>query len=127
VKHLFKWGSTFKIGDGSLCRFWEDCWIQNVPLKILYSDLYNLARDPNCYVCDCWEDGVWGVEFKRCLSVQQYDRWLGLLNMLNDCSLIDNRADSVLWALDKKNQFTTKSMYRFLTDRGANSRVAVFI
>jgi hypothetical protein len=47
--------------------------------------------------------------------------------MLNDCSLIDNRADSVLWALDKKNQFTTKSMYRFLTDRGANSRVAGFI
>jgi hypothetical protein len=25
VKHLFKWGATFKIGDGKLCRFWQDC------------------------------------------------------------------------------------------------------
>jgi len=34
-------------------------------------------------------------EFKRCFSVHDYDRWLGLLNMLNDCALIDNRADCV--------------------------------
>jgi hypothetical protein len=37
---------------------------------------------------------------------------------LNDCALIDNEANCVQWALDRKKQFTTKSLYRFLTDRG---------
>ena len=112
------------MGDGRLCRFWEDCWIQGAPLKIIYNDLYRLIRDPYCHVADCWDEGSWGLDFKRCLSMQQYDSWLGMLNMLNDCSLTDNRADRVIWALEKKNLFTTKSLYRFLTDRGVKSRVA---
>jgi len=124
IKHLFKWGAVFKVGNGKLCRFWEDCWLQRVPLKLVYNDLYNLIRNPFCHVADCWDEGSWGLEFKRCLSIQQYERWLGLLNMLNDCSLTDNRADQVLWALEKKNHFTTKSLYRFLTDRGVKSRLA---
>lgn len=47
--------------------------------------------------------------------------------MLNGCALTDNKADCVQWALDMKKLFTTKSMYRFLTDRGVNSRVAGII
>jgi len=127
VKHLFKWGASFTIGNGKLCRFWEDCWLHEVPLKILYGDLYQLVRDPNVFVNECWNNGSWFVDFKRCLSAYDYDRWLGLLNMLNDCALTDNRADVVHWALDKKKQFTTKSLYRLLTDRGVSSRVAGYI
>jgi hypothetical protein len=127
VKHLFKWGAVFQVGNGKLCRFWEDSWAHEVPLKILFSDLYKLTRDPFCYVNDCYEDGNWFVDFKRCLSSQDYDRWLGLLHMLNDCSLTDNKADSVQWALEKKKMFTTKSLYRFLTDRGVSCRVAGII
>jgi hypothetical protein len=37
------------------------------------------------------------------------------------------RADKVVWALEKKGPFTTKSMYRFLTDRGVTGRIAGFI
>lgn len=47
--------------------------------------------------------------------------------MLNDCALTDNRADCVQWALEKKKHFTTKSLYRFLTDRGVCSRVAGYV
>lgn len=120
-------GAIFKVGDGRLCRFWEDCWLQEVPLKILYSNLYKLTRDPYCFVSDCCEEGTWVVDFKRCLSTQDYESWLGLLHMLNGCALTDNKADCVQWALDMKKLFTTKSMYRFLTDRGVNSRVAGII
>jgi hypothetical protein len=103
VKHLFKWGAVFEVGNGKLYRFWEDCWIHNVPLKLLYDDLFKLVGDPNCFVNDCWEDGSWGMDFKRCLSTQQHGSWLGLLQMLNDCSLTDNNADMVQWALERKN------------------------
>jgi hypothetical protein len=57
------------------------------------------------------------VDIKRCLSSQDYDRWLGLLQMLNDYSLTDNKADCVQWALEKRKMFTAKSLYRFLTNR----------
>jgi hypothetical protein len=43
------------------------------------------------------------MDFKRCLSNQQHGSWLGLLQMLNDCSLTDNNADRVQWALERKN------------------------
>jgi hypothetical protein len=127
VKHLFNWGAVFGVGDGKLCRFWEDSWAHAVPLKFLYNDLHKLVRDPYCFVSDCREEGNWIVEFKRSLSYQEYDRWLGLLNILNDCSLIDNKADKVHWALEKKQTYTSKSLYRFLTDRGATSRLVGII
>jgi hypothetical protein len=28
------------IGNGKLCKFWEDCWINNVPLKKSFMKIY---------------------------------------------------------------------------------------
>jgi hypothetical protein len=67
------------------------------------------------------------MDFRRSLTTQSYNSWLGLLDLLQDCALTDNKADCVLWALDRKNQFSTKSLHRFLTDRGTTSRVAGYI
>lgn len=53
IKHLFKWGAIFKVGNGNFCRLWQDCWIMEVPLKIAYEDLYIMARNPECFVADC--------------------------------------------------------------------------
>jgi hypothetical protein len=78
-------------------------------------------------VSDCREDGYWIVDFKRSLSSQDYDRWLGLFQMLNDYSLTDNKTDCVQWAPEKMKMFTTKSLYRFLTDRGVSSRMSEII
>ena len=117
-------GAVFEVGNSRICRFWEDSWIRDAPLKIVYNDLYQLVRDPMIHVADCYEEGSWGLTFRRCLSVQQYDRWLSLLELLNGCSLTDNRADRVMWALENRKMFTTKSLYRFLTDGGVKSRVA---
>lgn len=40
VKHLFKWGVTLTVGDGRNCRFWQDSWLYEVPLKIHCEDLF---------------------------------------------------------------------------------------
>lgn len=64
-----------------------------------------------------------GLDLKRSLNLQGYDNWLGLLYLLNDCALIDNKADKVFWELEKKKTFTTKFLYRFLTNRGGESVV----
>jgi len=64
-------------------------------LKLLYSNLYKLSRNTECFVSDRYEEGTWFVDFKRCLSSQDYESWLGLLQMLKDCALTDNKADCV--------------------------------
>ena len=98
----------------------------DVPLKIQYEDLYKMVSDPNCFVEKSWEGEEWVMEFIRSLSVQEHNRWLELVDGLHDFSLSSD-IDSVKWALDKSNIFTTKSLYRFLSDSGASSRVAGYI
>lgn len=58
--------------------------------------------------------------------MQNYDRWLELKDTLSTFTLIDNQ-DSVIWVLDKSRKFTTKSLSRFLTDRGVTSKVVGYI
>ena len=82
VKHLFKWGATFTIGNGKNCLFWQDSWIHDVPLKILYEDLYKMVWHPNCSVSDCWADLEWFVDVRRALSSEEFQRWTLLYNEL---------------------------------------------
>lgn len=67
------------------------------------------------------------MDFKRSLNNVEYDSWNGLLGSINDIALTDNKADIVGWGLQKSRKFTTKSLYRFITDRGVYSRMASFI
>lgn len=126
VKHLFKWGAIYKVENGQHCSFWQDVWVGNVPLKIQYEEIYKMVRDPSCLVADCWDEDGWGMDFKRALTCHEYNRWLELKESLADISLSDN-PDSVFWALEKNNLFTTKSLYRFISGSGVSRRVAGFI
>jgi hypothetical protein len=67
------------------------------------------------------------MDFKRSLSYQEHESWLHLQDMLQAVTIVPEHNDTVSWALERKGQFTTKSLYRFLTDRGVASRSAKFI
>lgn len=66
------------------------------------------------------------MDFKRSLICQEYESWLGMQECLHDVLLTGNK-DVVIWGLNRKNQFTTKSLYRFLTDRGVPSKATRYI
>jgi len=126
VKHLFKWGAIYKVENGQHCRFWHDVWIGTVPLKIQYEELFRMVQQPNCSVADCCDEESWELDFKRTLSLQEYNSWLELKESLGDISL-SNNSDSVFWALEKNKVYSTKSLYRFLSGSGVTSRVIGFI
>jgi hypothetical protein len=71
IKHQFKWGATFRVGNGRNCQFWQDCWLMDVPLKIHYEELYRIVRDPYSTFSDCWVDQEWFVDFHRALSSEE--------------------------------------------------------
>lgn len=117
-------GAIFKVKNGLNCRFWQDCWILNVPLKIAYEDLFKLVRDLEALVADYWDEGEWLVEFRRALSMQEYERWIELKGELHHTSLIPDQRDAVLWGLENKGLYTTKSLYSFILNGGSVNRIA---
>ncbi|PKI43035.1 hypothetical protein CRG98_036514 [Punica granatum] len=60
---------NFKVGDGAAIRFWHDPWCGDVPLSILFQEMFNLARDREAKFKSCWREGVngvvWDVQFVR--------------------------------------------------------------
>lgn len=127
VKHLFKWGALFQVKNGLNCHFWQDYWVLSVPLRLAYDDLFKLVRNPDSVVADCWEEGECYVDFKRALSIQEYERWTQLKRELHNISLSVEDHDVVSWGLEKKGMFTTKSLYRFILDGGGANRMAGYI
>jgi hypothetical protein len=127
VKYLFKWGALFRARNGLNCRFWQYCWVMNVPLKGAFDDLFKLVKDPKATVSDCWVDDEWWVVFRRALSVTEFERWSELKGELEKITVDSDNRDVVSWGLENKGIFTTKSLYRFLTDGGVPGRVAGYI
>lgn len=90
-------------------------------MKIFFQ--VRLVRDPDIVVADCWMEYDWCVEFKRALSLRDFDRWTELKGELSSIVLEERSCDMVRWGLEKKGHFSTKSLYRFLSDGGVSSRV----
>ena len=78
-------------------------------------------------VADHWVEDERTVDFRRSLSVRDFHRWIELKGELDSVVLEEENADLVFWGLEKKGFFSTKSLYRFITDGGAASRIAGFL
>jgi hypothetical protein len=91
------------VGNGKHCRFWKDCWAKEVPISISHEKLYKLVRNPSCSVSDCWDEDGWDMDFKRALSIQEYNDWVELTESLNEYKPEGRGADTTLWALEPKN------------------------
>jgi hypothetical protein len=61
-----------------------------------------MVRNPSCYVSDCWDEDGWDMDFRRALSVHEYNEWLELIESLNDVKPGGVDADIVIWALVSK-------------------------
>jgi hypothetical protein len=72
-------------------------------------------------------DGEWSANFRRPLSVREYERWSELKGEPAGLVLDEEGSDMVKWGLEKNGLFSTKSLYRFITDGGAASRLAGYL
>lgn len=79
---------------------------------VAYDDLYVMVGEAEATVEDCWDGEEWYVDFIRRLAI---------------VALTPGTNDTIIWALKKSRMFSTKSLYRFITNKGMASRVAVHI
>lgn len=92
-------------------------------MKIPYEDLFKLAREPGITVADCWVDNDCFVDFKRSLSMLEFERWFELKGELSNVSLEQDSNDTIRWGLETKGHFTAKSLYRFMISGGMPNRM----
>lgn len=107
------------MGDGGQTRFWEDTWLGQVPLKLVFPRLYNISNRKNDLVIDCYKQGEWVIKFRTPFGPGEVTQWAELLNMLSIVNLQREgvRRDRSRWCLEKSGHYPTKSMYRFLAHR----------
>ena len=62
VKNIFFLGMAKKVYDGRGTRFWMDKWCSNVPLGILFLELFSVAQDPTGPVESHWSGAGWDIK-----------------------------------------------------------------
>jgi len=77
-----------------------------------------MCRDKEALVADYYKDGDWEIEFRRSLLGSEVECLDILIQSLQHIHVDIEQQDDVEWALDPSKNFTTKSLYRFLTHRG---------
>jgi len=106
-----------KVRSGAQTRFWHDIWVGNCALKLQFPKLFSYSSNKDVSVQETHADGVWSLQFRRSLSDEEMGDWSSLLDLLSTVQLVEG-ADVMRWEFESKKQYTTQSLYRFLTFRG---------
>ncbi|KAG2597223.1 hypothetical protein PVAP13_5KG192707, partial [Panicum virgatum] len=117
IREKFKWGATFTLGDGRNILFWEDVWVGDIPLKLEFPKRYEYSYNKNCLVSECWIEGEWKINFRRSFGHDELLQWEQLLHIISQ-KTISETSDQVKWVLEKNGNYTMRSMYRALSNRG---------
>ncbi|PWA64677.1 RNA-directed DNA polymerase, eukaryota, Reverse transcriptase zinc-binding domain protein [Artemisia annua] len=95
----------FKVGVGSLIRFWKDTWLGETPLSTRYNRLFHLEKDHNCLMRDRIVNGSWSLDWRRPVNVGR--TYADLNNLLVEISylVINVDGDSCIWPFSNDCNF----------------------
>jgi hypothetical protein len=113
IRHIYLKGRTVKVKNGKSTLFWEDPWLRDTPLCVLYPVLYDLCKDKYISVYSFILTNA-QLHFTRWLPPFLFDSWLTLINEVYSFPF-DNNKDIISWKCNKTGSFSTKSTYDMLT------------
>lgn len=117
LRYIGRLSCTFQIGNGQTVKFWTDTWYSECPLSTIYPHLFELCSNPFVCVQEVIESRGTMLRFRRNLHGILLSEWHTIVAIVNSCSL-NNSPDCPKWKWDSKLQFSTASLYRFLSFRG---------
>lgn len=91
------------VRDGKKTRFWLDVWLGDCPLKIVFSEIFEICNQQNWSVFEVLEQGDINLTFRRNFGDREMIEWEELLTMVANVSLSDE-PDTVRWALEKSGE-----------------------
>lgn len=100
VAEDFKQGMKFEIGSGSRVHFWKDKWGMDRPLMLESPSLFNMVRNKDVKVADCWvssrEGGAWNIGLRRSLNNWEINDMTNLIGLVDQFHPHPNMEDSII-------------------------------
>ena len=91
VKDIMLSYGTFKIGDGTQTRFWEDKWLGPITLKEKFPALFNIVRRKHDIVAQVCNSSHLNISFTRNLTGNNLRNWNKIVASLIEFNLQDGR------------------------------------
>lgn len=126
VKEWFHRGAVYILGDGKKIKFWLDTWYGNVPLKLIFPNLFRICRNPKQLVCQVVENDMLQIDFRRNFGENEMKEWEQLVEIVDEINLTDE-SDKVKWGLEKSGKYTTSSLYKNILDLGVRDKKAMLV
>jgi hypothetical protein len=92
--------------------------LRNMHLKIHFNSLFDICENQNALVQEVWDGNDWCLSFRRSLYGNLVQEWETLIELLGEVRFDVSREDEVIWAIDKSQVFTTKSLYYAMSHGG---------
>ena len=106
------------------CLFWQDIWVGEVPLKLKFPRLYELAINKMCSVAEAKRDigavGGGGRVWRRHLFAWEEESVRECSILLSNTVLQNNVHDVWRWLLDPIHSYSVRGAYHFLTTIAAS-------
>uniref|UniRef100_A0A2N9I5C4 Reverse transcriptase domain-containing protein n=1 Tax=Fagus sylvatica TaxID=28930 RepID=A0A2N9I5C4_FAGSY len=107
---------TFDVGDGTRIGFWDDVWCIGEPLKVVFPELYRIARVKDAVVADHIHfRGVfvhWEVNFTWLIQDWELDSVSSFLEVLYSVTIHRNEEDKLIWKPSPEKGFQVKFFYK---------------
>jgi len=98
-------------------RFWEDQWLGNTSLAILYWPLYVINEQQGKSVREIWDGENLMLTFRRTVSEQGMNLWWELVNLMSEVTLSEEE-DQIIWAYSSSGKYSVQSLYAVVNFRG---------
>ncbi|KAG5624648.1 hypothetical protein H5410_009866 [Solanum commersonii] len=114
---------TFRVGTGLKTSFWNEIWLGDVNLRILFPDLYIISLQQNDTIAQMWSPQGWDLMFRMALNDWEVGRVADLLHALNLFPGTVTEPDKPVWRLHSRGVFIVKSCY---WERNTNHLLTTF-
>ncbi|GJS24354.1 RNA-directed DNA polymerase, eukaryota [Tanacetum coccineum] len=105
-----------KVGNGVHTTFWEDSWINDIPLSQSYPRLYALENRKHITVAEKISEATLIASFRRApRGGVEEDQFIQLVELV-DSVILSNSNDRWVWLLDPSGEYSVSSARTYIDD-----------
>ncbi|GJU77019.1 RNA-directed DNA polymerase, eukaryota [Tanacetum coccineum] len=105
-----------KVGNGVHTSFWEDSWINDIPLSQSYPRLYALENRKHITVAEKISEATLIASFRRApRGGVEEDQFIQLVELV-DSVILSNSNDRWVWLLDPSGEYSVSSTRTYIDD-----------
>jgi hypothetical protein len=110
-------GYKRKVGNGRKVFFWEDIWLGQCSLVILFWDLYVIVNEHLKTIAKVWDGVELKFSLRRSVSPVLFNMWIELVELIKTVGFSDEE-DSPIWLFHSSGTYSVSSFYGIVNNGG---------